>query len=59
MKKFIAIAAVAISLTACNGENTECTNCATQDSTAVDTTKVAVDTAKVSIVDSTRVDTAK
>jgi hypothetical protein len=47
MKKFIAIAAVAVSLTACNtGASTEATT--TTDSTAVitDTTKVVADTTK-------------
>ncbi len=55
MKKFIAIATVAISLTACNSGTTEpCTDCAT-DSTKVDTTVVA-DTVKVDTIDKENVD---
>lgn len=57
MKKFIAIVAVAISLTACGGGSTECADCpATTDSTKVDTTVVAtVDT--TAKADSTVIDT--
>jgi hypothetical protein len=56
MKKFILIAAVAFSFTACNsGANTEAP--ATTDSTTVDSVKV--DTAKVAVDTTKAVDTAK
>ena len=56
MKKFIAIAAVAITLTACSGGNTENTD-VTTDSTKVDSTVVAVDSSKISSIDTTVVAT--
>ena len=51
MKKFIAIAAVAISLTACNSGKTEETPVTTGTST--------VSTSTTTTVDSTKVDSAK
>lgn len=57
MKKFIAIVAVAISLTACTGGNTETTD-VTTDSTKVDTTGgVAVDSNGLPAIDTTVVAT--
>ena len=55
MKKFITIAAVAITFTACSsGTNEPCTNCAT-DSTKVkvDTAVIAVDSTGTPIIDTT------